>query len=69
MPPSPSTITTRDDVLRAIERLRAAATLLELHARRCTDPAAVAHEAALRRAGGMVRTVVERRREEPPPDA
>lgn len=52
------TITTRDDILRAAERLRRAAQLLERHATRCTDPVAVAHEEALRQARGMVRAVM-----------
>lgn len=52
-------ITTRDDVIRAAERLRRAAQLLDRHVARCTDPAAAAHADALRTARGMVRAVVE----------
>ena len=55
---SDPTATTRDDVLRAAERLRRAARLLERHATRCTEPVATAHEEALRQARGMVRAVM-----------
>lgn len=62
MPRHPPTTppSTRADVLRAAERLRAAAILLERHAARCTDPAATAHGDALRMARGMVRAVVQK---------
>lgn len=58
-PPHREGAVSRADVLRAIERLRAAQGLLEAHARACTDPDAPAHATALRRAGGMVRRLVE----------
>lgn len=46
---------TRADVLAHAERLRAAALLLEAHARHCRDEEARAHAVALKRAHGMVR--------------
>lgn len=51
---------TREDVLRAKERLRRAYLLLEAHARRCTVEEAPAHDLALRQALGMVADEVER---------
>lgn len=57
-PPPPTA--RRDDVLRAADKLHRAATLLRLHARRCTVDEAPAHARALNQAAGMVRAEVTR---------
>jgi hypothetical protein len=54
-----TTTATRNEVLRAAQRLREAAQHLEAHARHCPVAEAPAHAVALQRARGMVRTVVD----------
>jgi hypothetical protein len=49
----------RAENLRHAERLRRAAALLEIRARRCLDEMAPAHGEALREARAMVRAMVD----------